>query len=88
MQKCMVLVTKSCLTLCDPMDYSPPDSSICEISPTKNTGMGCRFLLQGNRPNPGIKPWVYPHGGQILYRLSQITVCKLWPAWYSFRIKP
>ena len=29
-----------------------------------------------------------PHGGQVLYRLSQITVCKLWPAWYSFRIKP
>ena len=23
-----VLVTKSCLTLCDPMDYSPPGSSV------------------------------------------------------------
>ena len=22
----------------------------------KNTGVGCHFLLQGNRPNPGIKP--------------------------------
>ena len=24
--------------------------------PGKNTGLGCRFLLQGNLPNPGIKP--------------------------------
>ena len=24
----IVLVTKSCPTLCDPMDYSPPDSSV------------------------------------------------------------
>ena len=22
----------------------------------KNTGMGCHFLLQGNLPDPGIKP--------------------------------
>ena len=22
----------------------------------KNTGVGCHFLLQGNLPNPGIKP--------------------------------
>ena len=25
-------------------------------SPGKNTGVGCHFLLQGNLPNPGIKP--------------------------------
>ena len=28
--KVKVLVTQSCLTLCDPMDYSLPGSSICE----------------------------------------------------------
>ena len=27
-QKVKVLVTQSCLTLCDPMDYSPPGSSV------------------------------------------------------------
>ena len=27
-----VLVVQSCLTLCDPMDYSPPDSSVTEFS--------------------------------------------------------
>ena len=25
-------------------------------SPGKNTGLGCHALLQGNLPNPGIKP--------------------------------
>ena len=41
------LVTKLCLTLYDPMDCSPPGSSIHGMSPGKNTGMGCLFLLQG-----------------------------------------
>ena len=36
---------QSCLTLWDPMDCSPPDSSI--HFPDKNTGVGCHFLLQG-----------------------------------------
>ena len=29
---CCCLVTKSCLTLCDPMNYSPPSSSVHGIS--------------------------------------------------------
>ena len=41
--------------LCDPMNCSPPGSSIREIFPSKNTGVGCHFLLQGVFPNPGIK---------------------------------
>ena len=32
---CCCLVTKSCLTFCDPMDYSLPGSSIHEISHTR-----------------------------------------------------
>ena len=36
-----------CLTLCDPMDSSPPDFSAHWGSPGKNTGVGCHFLLQG-----------------------------------------
>ena len=31
---------QSCLTLCDPIDYSPPGSSVPENSPGKNTGVG------------------------------------------------
>ena len=38
---------QSCLTLCDPMDYSPPGSSVCGNSPSKNTGVGYHALLQG-----------------------------------------
>ena len=47
------LVTKSCPTLCDPMDCS------CQVSlsmgfPGKNTGEGCHFLLQGTFPIQGL----------------------------------
>ena len=37
---------KSCLTLCDPIDGSPPSSPVPKDSPGKNTGVGCHFLLQ------------------------------------------
>ena len=37
---------QSCLTLCNPMDCSPPGSSLWD-SPGKNTGVGCHSLLQG-----------------------------------------
>ena len=33
--------------LCDPIDCSPPGSSVHGDSPGKNTRMGCRVLLQG-----------------------------------------
>ena len=36
---------QSCLTLCDPMDGSPPGSHPWD-SPGKNTGVGCHFFLQ------------------------------------------
>ena len=43
-------VTQSCPTPCNPMNYSPRNS------PGQNTGVGSLSLLQGNLPNPGIKP--------------------------------
>ena len=36
---------QSCLTLCDPIDGSPPGSPVPGILQA-NTGVGCRFLLQ------------------------------------------
>ena len=45
-----------CVTVCDPMDCSPPGSSAHGALSGKNTGVGCHFLLQGNLPDPGIKP--------------------------------
>ena len=45
-----------CLTLCDPVDYSPPGSSTHGDSPNKNTGVGCCVLLQGTFPTQGWNP--------------------------------
>ena len=65
----MCLVTQSCLTLCNPVDCSPPDSSVHGDSPGKNTGVGCRALLQGIFPTQGSNPGLL-HCRQILYHLS------------------
>ena len=51
-----VLVTQLCPTVCDPLDYSPPDSSVHGDSPGKNTGMGSQpFPSPRDPPDPGIK---------------------------------
>ena len=53
-----VLVAQSCPTLQNPMDCSPPGSSVHGIFPDKNTGVGCHSFLQGIFPiqesNPGL----------------------------------
>ena len=63
-----VLVAKSCLTLCNPMDctlQAPPYVEFME----KNAGVGCHSFLQGifwiQRSKPDL-----PRCRQILYRLS------------------
>ena len=63
------LVAQSCLTLCDPMDCSPPGSSVDGDSPGKNTGVGCHALLQGIFPTQGSN-WGLMHCRRILYQLS------------------
>ena len=45
---CVFLVAQLCPTLCDPMDCSPPGSSVHGDSPGKNTGVVCHALLQGS----------------------------------------
>ena len=52
----LCLVAQPCPTLWDPMDCSPPGSSVHVDSPGKNMGVGCHTLLQGDLPNPEIKP--------------------------------
>ena len=44
--KVKVLVAQSYLTFCNPLDCSPPGSSVHGDSPGKNTGVGCHALLQ------------------------------------------
>ena len=50
-----LLVTQSCLTLCDPMDDCPPDSSDMDF-PMHEYWSGLPFPPPGNLPDPGIKP--------------------------------
>ena len=54
------LVTQSYLTLCDPMDCSPPGSSVQRDSPGKNSGVGCHALLQGIFPTLGLNSCLSP----------------------------
>ena len=65
----MCLVTWMCPTLCNPMDYSPPGSSVHEDSPDKSTGVGRHALLQGIFPTQGSNSGL-PHYRQTLYQLS------------------
>ena len=47
LQSGCVLVTQSCLILCNPMDCRPPGSSVW---------IGLPFLSLEDLPNPGIRP--------------------------------
>ena len=64
------LVAQWCLTLCDPMDCSPPGSHVHGGSPGKNTGVSCHALLQGIFPTQGSNPGL-PHCRQVLYHLRK-----------------
>ena len=57
------------LTLCHPVDCSPPGSPVHGDSPGENTGVGCHALLQGIFPTQGSNPGLL-HCRRNLYRLS------------------
>ena len=63
------LVTQSRPTLCEPMDCSPPGSSVHGILQAKTTGVCCHALLQGIFPTQGLNRGL-PHCRWILYCLS------------------
>ena len=63
----LLLVARLCPTLCDPVDCSPPGSSVHGDFPDKNTEVGCHFLLQGIFPDQGLHP-CFLLGRWILYR--------------------
>ena len=64
----LCLATQSYPTLWDPVDCSPPGSSVLGDFPGKNTGVGCHALLEGIFPTQGKNPGL-PYCRQILYHL-------------------
>ena len=73
----LCLVTQLCLTLCDPMDCSPPGYSLHGDSLGKNTGTGCHALLQGIFPTQESDPGLL-HCRRILYHLNLLPGFKHW----------
>ena len=65
----LCLVIESCPSPCDPMDCSPPGSSVHGDSPGKNTGAGCHARLQEIFPTQGSNPGLL-HCRWIFYHLS------------------
>ena len=53
-----LLVTQSCLTLCDPMDGSLPGSSVHRVLQARILENGLHFLLQGIFLTQGLNPGV------------------------------
>ena len=79
--------------LCDPMDCSPPGSSMHEIFSDKNTGVGCPFLLQGIFPtqksNLCLLHWQVD--SLALNHQSIVWLCHIWFIhslinWWAFRL--
>ena len=69
-EKVKVLVAQLCLTLCNPIDYSPPELLFPWKSPGKNSRVGYHSLFQVIFPTKGLHP-VILHCWQILYHLSR-----------------
>ena len=78
----LCLVIQLCLTLCNPMDYSPPGSSVLGDSPGKNTGVGHHALS-----DPGVKPrppalqadsYHLSHRGSLSYN-QEIVLVAIYP---------
>ena len=65
---CNCSLAQLCPTLCNPMDCSPPGSSVHGDPPSQN-GMGCHFLHQGIFPTQGLNLG-FLHCRRILYRLG------------------
>ena len=65
----LCLVAQLCLTLYNPVNYSPPVSSVHGDSPGKNTGLGCTALLQGIFPTQELNQGLL-HCRWILYQLN------------------
>ena len=64
--KVRVLIIQFCATLCDPMGYSPPGSSVQGV--LQVIGVGSQSFLQGVFPTQGLNPGLL-HCRQIVQSL-------------------
>ena len=64
-----VLITQSCLTLCDPMDYSPPGSSVHGILQARILELVAMSFSSGSSLTQGLNLGLL-HCRQVLYRLN------------------
>ena len=83
--KVKVLVAKSCLTLCDPVDHNPPGSSVHVFS-RQEYWSGLPFASPRDLPNPGIEPgfpvlqadepalYCLSHQGSLSYDNNELTI--------------
>ena len=71
---CYCLVTKSCLTVCDPGDCSPSGSSVHGISQARILEWVAIFPLSGDLPDPRDQTHVSCISRQIIYH------CATWEA--------
>ena len=93
-----MLVVQSCPTLCDPIDCSPPGSSVHEIFQERILEWAA-ISFPGHLPNPGIKPGspalqadsLYTElQGKPVYRVvsvnpkSSIHLSPCFPLWYAY----
>ena len=79
-----MLCSLSRVRLCDPMDRSPPGSSVHGGSPGRNTGVGCHVLLQGIFPTQGSNPGLL-HCRQILHHLNHQRSIPYNASWCVFQ---
>ena len=56
MRNVCVSVTQLCLTVCDPIDYSPSGSSVHGISQARILEWVAISFSRGGLPNPGTEP--------------------------------
>ena len=54
-ERVIVFIAQLCLTLCDPVDYNPPGSSVHRSS-RQEYWSGLPFSSPGNLPDPEIEP--------------------------------
>ena len=73
----LCLVRQSCLTLCGPMNCSPPGSSVHGDSLGKHIGGGCHALLRGNFTTQGLNLGL-PHCRQVFYCLTHQKAHEHW----------